>query len=336
MVPPRQRTNASARTVAWHDVELAPLVLVKGSEGLLADRAMGRLLSLARQRDPEVEVTRLDAAGYTGGELAMIASPSLFEESRHVQASGLESMNEAFESDLRDYLADPAPDVTIALRHAGGNRGSGLLAAIAKAGYPVVACDPLKRDTDKAAFVSEEFGRARRRVERQAVTDLVDSVGSDLRELAAACAQLISDTSGAVTAEVVDRYHGGRVEASGFKVADAAIAGDPGQALTLLRHAHATGTDPVPIVAALAMKLRTMAKVAAARGRGPGGEQGLGLAPWQVDRARRDLAGWTPEALASAISAVAAADAQVKGESRDPLFAVERAVLRIVSARRGT
>ena len=58
----------------------------------------------------------------------------------------------------------------------------------------------------------------------------------------------------------------------------------------------------------------------------------LGLASWQVDRARRELRAWTPESLAAAIRAVAQADAEVKGASRDPVFAVERAVLRIAEA----
>ncbi|NKY39119.1 DNA polymerase III subunit delta, partial [Cellulomonas septica] len=41
---------------------------------------------------------------------------------------------------------------------------------------------------------------------------------------------------------------------------------------------------------------------------------------------------WTPEGLAAAISSVAQADAEVKGEGRDPRFAVERAVLRVAAS----
>ena len=115
-------------------------------------------------------------------------------------------------------------------------------------------------------------------------------------------------------------------------MADAALAGNAGQAVALLRHALATGVDPVPIVAALASKLRVLAKVAAVRGRGAAAVRELGLAPWQTDRAMADLRRWTPEGLASAISAVAQADAEVKGEGRDAQFAVERAVLRVAAA----
>ena len=100
-----------------------------------------------------------------------------------------------------------------------------------------------------------------------------------------------------------------------------------------MRHAIATGTDPVAIVAALAMKVRQLAHVAAAGGRRMGPAE-LGMAPWQVDRARRELSGWSDDALAASILAVARADAEAKGASRDPVYAVERAVLTICHARR--
>jgi len=112
------------------------------------------------------------------------------------------------------------------------------------------------------------------------------------------------------------------------------VAGDAGHAVALLRHALATGLDPVPLVAALAARLRVLAKVAATRGRGATAARDLGLAPWQVDRAMRELRRWTPEALAGAIAAVAQADAEVKGEGRDPRYAVERAVLQVAAAAR--
>ena len=124
----------------------------------------------------------------------------------------------------------------------------------------MVECQPLKKDADKADFVGAEFRQAGRRIDPQAVRALVAAVGANLSELAAACSQLISDTpaegSGTITPELVDKYYGGRVEATAFRVADAALAGNGPVALSSLRHALATGVDPVPLVAALAMKIR--------------------------------------------------------------------------------
>ncbi|ROS73647.1 DNA polymerase III subunit delta [Cellulomonas sp. PhB143] len=329
------RSRSSSRTggaagADWRAVEPAPLVLVQGPEGLLADRAVGRLLELVRERDPETERVDLEAATYEAGMLATAASPSLFGEAKIVLARGAEACTDAFVTDFAAYASAPDPDTVVVVVHGGGQRGKKLLDALRAADATVVPCETIKKDADKAAFVSAEFRAASRRVDAGAVRSLVEALGNDLRELAGACSQLITDTTGTVTPDVVDRYYGGRVEATGFRVADEAVAGNSGAAVALLRHALATGADPVPLVAALAMKLRALAKVAAMRGGGPAARE-LGLAPWQVDRAQRELARWTPEGLAAAILAVAQADVDVKGGGRDPVFAVERAVLAIAA-----
>jgi DNA polymerase-3 subunit delta len=285
-----------------------------------------------KEREPDAEVTRLEGAGYAGGTLGVVTSPSLFGEARVVVVEGVEQATDALITDALAYVAAPEQDVVLVLQHGGGQRGKKLLDAVRASGGPVIVCEPIKKDADKVAFATAELRRAGRRGDAAGVRALVEAVGADLRELAAACAQLASDTTGVIGADVVGRYYGGRIEATGFRVADAAIAGETGQAVALLRHALATGADPVPLVAALAAKLRVLAKVAASRGRSASAVRDLGLAPWQVDRARRDLARWTPEGLAAAITAVAQADAEVKGAGRDPVFAVERAVLRVASA----
>ena len=328
-MPPAPRRTPEQ---AWDQVQPAPLVLVTGTEALLAERAVDRIVALARAADPGTEVTRLEAASYESGQLRVATSPSLFDEGRVVVLTDLNLATEQGFDDVTQYLAEPSPDVVLVLVHGGGVRGKKTLDAIRAAGAVVVACEPVKREADKSAFAIAELRRSERSAAPDALRALVEACGADLRELAAACAQLASDTTGKISLDVVTRYYGGRVEASGFRVADAAVEGRAGEAVTLLRHALATGSDPVPVVAALAAKLRVLAKVGAARGRGLDPVRDLGLAPWQVDRARRELAGWTPEALAAAIAAVAQADAEVKGAGRDPVFAVERAVLRVAAA----
>jgi DNA polymerase-3 subunit delta len=55
----------------------------------------------------------------------------------------------------------------------------------------------------------------------------------------------------------------------------------------------------------------------------------LGMAPWQIDKARRQLNRWTPAQIADAVGAIALADAQVKGAASDPIYALEKALTRI-------
>ena len=333
-----RRAAAPVRAVAPDDLAPGPVVLVVGGEDVLAERALAAVVRRAREADPEVTLQELEAAGYETGRLELLASPSLFGGGKVLVVHGVEAAPEAFAADLARYLAAPAPDVCLVLRHPGGQRGRAILEAARSAGAPEAVCAPITKDDDKVEFVADEFRRLGRRASPQAVRALVDAVGSDLRELAAACARLAEDAELSdqprVEADAVEQLFGGRVEVTGFKVADAAVAGRADQALSLLRHALATGADPVPLVAALAGKLRAMAKVSGAgAGRSADQAAALGLAPWQIDRARRELRGWTERGLADSIVAVAEADTAVKGGGRDPVYAVERAVLAIATNR---
>lgn len=329
----------------------AALHLVQGPEELLAERAVDDIIAAARAVDASTQVVRVSSDGYTRGDLTVHTSPSLFGERKVVVLTSLEDAGEDVVADAKAAVATPEPDVVLVLRHSGGSRAKGLLDAAKKAGAQLHDCSSIKSDKDKATFVVHEFRKQRRAITDDAVQALVEALGQDLRELASACSQLIADTAAPdakpkdvppVDASVVEQYYGGRVEATGFKVADAAIAGQTGEALALLRHALASGVDPVPLVAVLGTGLRSLAKVSAVgNARSADVARELSMAPWQVDKARRQLRGWTPEGLATAIDAVATADLAVKGglpvpgkRAEDPVYAVERAVLTIGAARR--
>jgi DNA polymerase III subunit delta len=313
-----------------------PFVLVQGPETVLADRAVDQVVADVRVGAPELEVVTLRAEGYEEGELSIHAGPSLFGEDKVIVVRDLHLAPDVLQLDLLAYLADPEDGVTLVVTHASGNKGKKVLDTLKKAKALVLEAPAIKSDRDKAEFVTNEFRRARRKADAGAVQALVEAVGKDVRELASACQQLVDDTTGVIDADVVERYHGGRVEATGFKVADAAVAGQTGEALRLLRHAVNVGVDPVPIVAVLAQQLRQLARVGGAgRGRSADLARELGMAPWQVDKARRALQGWGGDALGRSIQAVAAADFEVKGGGRDPVYAVEKAVLTITRERNG-
>lgn len=319
--------------VAWSDARPAPVVLVSGPEDLLADRAVRRIRETLTAADPSLEVTDLDAAAAVTGDLTTLASPSLFGEPRLIRVTGVERLSEAFLTEALRYLAAPADGATLVLRHAGGVRGKKLLDAVrgGAGGGIEIACAEVKRDADRSAFASTEFRAAGRRISPGALRVLVSAFQGDLAELASACQQLIADTAGDIGEGTVQTYYAGRMETDAFAVADAALAGRTGEALVLLRHAIDSGADPVPIVAALAAKLRSMAKVLDARGPSARIAAEHGMAPWQVDRARRDAQGWEPAGLGRAIVYTAATDEKVKSGARDPEYAVERLVTFIAS-----
>ncbi len=334
MAPTARRAPAKAARSAipqlsWRSPQPAPIVLVSGPEDVCAERAIAGVRDYLRAEDPSLEVSDLRADDYASGSLLALTSPSLFGEPRLVRVTGVEKCSDAFLAEAISYLAAPQDGATVVLRHTGASvRGKKLLDAIrAGEGWGVeVPCPAIKRDSDKYDFAAGEFQAARKRIAAPALRTLVSAFADDVTELAAACQQLIADVPGDITEQVVERYYGGRVETSAFTVADTAIAGRYGDALIALRHALASGADPVPMVAAIALKLRTMARVAGSREPSAALAARVGLKDWQVDRARRDLSGWNETSLGMAIQAAARADAEVKGGSRDAVFALERLV----------
>ncbi len=315
----------------------ARVTLAVGPEELLADRAIGAVVRAARDLDPEADVRALDAIGLAAGEITALVSPSLFAERKVIVVRNVAQARDEVLAELKGYLSRPMEDVALVLVHKGGVKGKAVLDAARKSDAVEVSCAEVKTRRDRLGFVAAEFRTARRRADDDAVQALLDAVGGDLRALASACAQLAADTTGTIDVEVVRRYYEGRADVTGFTVADRAVEGRAAEALTQLRWALGSGTAPVLIVSALATALRSIVKVAAApRGvRSADLARELGMPPWKIDGVRRQIRGWDPEAISVALRAVAEADAQVKGAGGDPLYALERAVVRVARAHGG-
>jgi DNA polymerase-3 subunit delta len=328
---------AKTKQVPWSGIMEAPVVLLTGPEAFLADRASRALLERLKSVTPELELVDLDASTAASGELVQAVSPSLFGEPRMVRLWSFEKTTDGVLEDVVDYLANPDPTVTLLIRHSSGVRGKKALDLIKTHGgdWLVVTCPELKSDRDRAQFLRAEANAKHVRIEEDAERMLLDAIGSDLAELAAGLSQLTSDVGeGApITAEVVKRYYGGRVETTGFELAEHAIAGRRGDALAGLRHALNTGVEPVMIIAALAHSLRNMARVGGTRGSVADVSKELGLQSWQVQRARSQLQGWDEVGLGVAIMEVARTDAALKGMGAEPGYALERCV--DIVARRG-
>jgi DNA polymerase III subunit delta len=312
-------------------------VLVVGPEGLLADRAVARVLAELATLEPAPAQEFVEASDLDGARLLDLTAPSLFGDERVIVVREAQDLASDMIDALKSFLQAPEPGIRLVLVHKGGVKGKGLLDAARKVKALEISAEAIKKEGEKLDFVRAEFAGSGRTIATDAVRALVDALGNDVRELAAACSQLIADTSGAIDLAAVQRYHAGRVEATGFDVADAAIEGRAGEALAMLRHALATGTDPVLVTSALASGLRNLAKVGSARRGARSAELAgeLGMAPWQIDKARRQLPGWSAVGIAGAITAVARADAAVKGSEVDPVHALERALLTITGGREG-
>ncbi len=313
---------------------LVPLTLVVGDEELLVSRAVGAVLRAARARNPHTEVVDLDAGAVAKGDLVEVLSPSLFGDERVLVVRGVQDLDKDVAAELVAYAADPLPEICVVAVHAGGVKGKAVLTALAGAGARRVDAPKITKASERRELVRTELRSDGRQVADEAVTLLLDAVGTDLRELCSAASQLLSDTEGPITAEVVARYHRGRAESSGFAIADRAVDGDLPGALELARWGATTGLAPVLVTSSLASTLRAVAQVASA-GRTPAHQLAgqLGMPPWKVEKTQRQARAWRPEGLSAALHAVAVADGEVKGAGVDAAYAVERVLFQVVAAR---
>lgn len=312
-----------------------PLVVVSGLEGgsaALLDDLAAYLESL------------MGASGGAGGRGASGAAAS-----RGASRDG-------------DVTAGGEPEAYLVLWHGGGVRGKkvldlvkglaggaggrGALGVAASRGAnrdggkgpwaAIYSCDDLKRRDEKLKFLTTEGTRLGRKLEPAAANALVDALGEEFGELVAVTDQLL-ETAGNMDCPLrlddVQVYLKGRVETTGFDIADAAVVGDVSGALAKLRHALGIGVAPVVIVAAMAMKIRQLLQLAAPPSRLVQ-ETGLladvkPMNDWMARKIRPLLGRWDDARLGRALRAVSVADAQVKGGSRDAEYALEAMILEV-------
>jgi DNA polymerase III subunit delta len=308
--------------------------LILGSEAALADRALTKIS--AQLKEEKTEVTTISAADAIVGDISDALAPSLFSERRALIIKDLQDLPEESRDEITRYLPEPDATTTVVFIHKGGVKGKALLDAIKKVKPEIITCEPLKKDAEKEQFVKELFLDSGRKASPGAVAALVGALGGDMRELQQAVSQITLDApAGIIDEKYIDEFHQGRVETTGFDVADATLDGNLPTALISLRSAIETGTDPVMVTSAIASALRSLAKVSGSATGAKSFELAgqLGMAPWQIDKARRQLQGWTPRALSKAVQAIALADAQVKGAATDPIYALEKALYTITAAR---
>lgn len=316
------------------------LHLVLGDEELLVERAVaaviaGVLAGSGESSTANLPISRLRAGDAGAAELAELLSPSLFAEDRVVV---LESAAEAGKDAVALVLeasADPPPGVVLVVLHSGGGRAKAMTGALEKLGAVVHPCAKLTKPAERVDFVRGEFRNIGVRVSPEVIGSILDGVGSNLRELAAACSQLASDTGGKIDVAAVQRYYSGKAEVSGFDVADKAVAGNQVGALEALRWATHRGVAHVLLADALADAVHTIARVGSA-GRGDPFRMAseLGMPPWKIKKAQGQVKGWDRVTIGQALQIVAALNADVKGAAADPDYALESAVRRVARLRR--
>ncbi|MBB2771400.1 MULTISPECIES: DNA polymerase III subunit delta [Mycolicibacterium] len=311
--------------------QVAALHLVLGDEELLVERAVAAVLKSARKLagTDDVPVDRLRAGEVSTSELAELLSPSLFSDERVVVLESAAEAGKDAVALIAGAAADLPPGTMLVVVHSGGGRAKALADQLKKLGAEVHPCAKIAKVADRADFVRREFRSHKVKVTDDTVTAVLDAVGSDIRELAAACSQLVADTAGEVTAVAVRRYHSGKAEVKGFDIADKAVTGDVAGAAEALRWAMLSGEPQVVLADALAEAVHTIARVAPLSGDPYRLAGELGMPPWRVQKAQKQARRWSRASVAEAMRLVAALNADVKGAAADADYALESAVRRV-------
>ncbi|ADG96957.1 DNA polymerase III delta [Segniliparus rotundus DSM 44985] len=327
------------------------LHLVLGDEPLLVERAVASVLREARAHDGFVGggvaapvISRLRAGDATADLLAELTSASLFAEQRVLVLEEAQQAGADPCARILDLAREQDESVTVVVCHSGAARNRPLVNSLRELGAQTHACAKLTRAGDRLDFVRAEFREHGVRVPPAAAQALLESVGSDLRELARACSQLASDTGGVVNVEAVRQYFQGKAEVSGFDIADLALGGETAGALAAARWALTSGVAPVLIADALAESALSLARVAAAGRASPEAlASSLGMPPWRAKKTQGHWRIWSSggndeqsalRRVDRALRLVAELNADVKGAAADIDFAVESAVRQIAGLAR--
>jgi DNA polymerase-3 subunit delta len=311
------------------------LHLVLGDEELLVERAVADVLRSARQRagtdsaTNDVPVSRMRAGDVGTYELAELLSPSLFADERIVVLEAAAEAGKDAAAVIASAAADIPPGTVLVVVHSGGGRAKALADELRSLGAVVHPCARLTKVSERADFIRNEFRSLRVKVDEETVTALLDAVGSDVRELASACSQLVADTAGDVDAAAVRRYHSGKAEVKGFDIADKAVAGDVEGAAEALRWAMMRGEPLVVLADALAEAVHTIGRVGPLSGDPYRLAAQLEMPPWRVQKAQKQARRWSRDTVATAMRVVAALNANVKGAVADAEYALESAVRKV-------
>lgn len=308
-----------------------------GDEDLLVERAVGDIVRAARVAagTDDVPVNRLRAGDVSTHELAELLSPSLFADERVVVLEAAAEAGKDAAALIAAAAGDLPPGTVLVVVHSGGGRAKALAGQLRELGAHTHPAAKITKAAERADFVRAEFRALKIKADEDTVVAMLESVGSDIRELAAACSQLVADTAGQVDAAAVRRYHSGKAEVTGFEIADKAVAGDVAGSAEALRWAMSRGVPHVLLADALAEAVHAIARIGPLSGDPYRLAGELGMPPWRVQKAQKQARRWSRDKVATAIRLVAALNGDVKGAAADPDYVLEVTVRKVAELAAG-
>ncbi len=283
---------------------------------VLAAARMGSLFTtrravVVRRADQFAEDRRGEEDAAAGEEDSGGGRPAAGERTRRAAAAKKEHP-------LLAYLDAPPPDVTLVLLAGRPDRRRNPWKRLA-AEATLHSAEP-KKGAALRAHVEQELRRRGLPLEADALQDLVDEVGQDLRRLMGELDKLEAwrgEGRQALSAADVHAVLGRGLGRPLYLLADAFAGRDLGRSLASLEELLDGGEEPLRILATLHRSVRQVRAAAAmSRSRVARDEIARALLPqnmqWKVDELLRTARRWTDVQLRRALVALDRADRQVK------------------------
>lgn len=288
----------------------APVHLLFGPDPFLLREAAHALVG------PGVGAREVAAEEWRGGELADLATPSLFGEARALIVTDCRALPDQAVRELDAYLAHPDPSALLVLCATVAERAKAP-AALAKLVEPVgtVREVALSRK-DLPGWLVRRAASGGLELAPDGAAALVESVGEEPAALAQALEQLGSAFPGErLGREQVERQFRGLGERHVWDLCDAAFGHDAAGAMRALRTLLATREDPLKVLGGIASRLRDLLRVRSLAERMPLAEvaRAAGLRfEWQARRYREQARRTSLERLVELHGAVVEADRALK------------------------
>lgn len=269
----------------------------------------------------ELQPREVDAGQWRGGELADLATPSLFGERRALLVGDCRSLPEEAVTELAAYLASPDPESPLVLLARVGERGKPP-AALVKLVQPVGSVQEIKvARKDLARWVLGRASGKAIELAPEGAAALLETIGEDPAALEQGLDQLGSAFAGRrIDRDAVAAQFRGLGDQHTWDLCDRLFARDLPGAMRSLQTLLAGGDDPLMVLGALASRLRDLLRVRALPERIPAAElatrAGLRF-EWQARRYRDQAKRFTLDELVRIHELVAEADRALKSAASD-------------------
>src|SRR5688500_2716428 len=215
---------------------------------------------------------------------------------------------------LLEYLGKPNPSTVLVAVTSKLDKRLKLFAQLSKKGFLHV----LEAPRQVVPWVREEAKTRGVKIDGNAVTRLVETVGNDLSRLSLSLEQLgLFAGDRPVTSDDVDELVADTRERSVFELTDAIGAADRARALAAVASLCDQRESAVGVVVMLARHIRQLSMVHACKAHNvprPEWSSRIGVPPFVVDKLIAQARSYSPGALATATQRLATADRALKGD----------------------